>query len=64
MGVCPAEVEYGELKEMFEESLPRDAALYNEYHALIVKHAQEHCRVKPECRGCPLERICEKRRVD
>lgn len=60
LGICPKNVEYEELKKVFEENLPGDAALYNEYHALVVKHAQEHCRVKPVCRGCPLEKMCEK----
>ncbi|MBD3389516.1 endonuclease [Candidatus Micrarchaeota archaeon] len=64
LGMCPKDVEYEELKKMFEENLPEDAALYNEYHALIVKHAQEHCRARPACRGCPLENICEKKGIE
>jgi endonuclease-3 related protein len=34
--------------------------LYSEYHALIVRHAKEHCRAKPVCADCPLEQRCPK----
>lgn len=30
--------------------------IYNEYHALIVELAKRHCRAKPACAGCPLEK--------
>ncbi len=46
---------YADWQGLFEENLPRDARLYNEYHALIVKLAKEHCRKRPECGGCPLK---------
>ena len=37
------------------ENLPKDAKLYNEFHALIVKVSKEYCRKsKPLCCGCPL----------
>jgi endonuclease-3 related protein len=31
---------------------------YNEYHALIVEHAKQHCRKKPACPGCPVWKFC------
>jgi endonuclease-3 related protein len=34
--------------------LPRDPALYREYHALLARVAREHCRARPRCEGCPL----------
>jgi len=47
---------YDRLQEFFHRRLPRDADLYNEYHALIVKLGKERCRSsKPLCAGCPLE---------
>lgn len=50
---------YDEAKALFERHLPPETALYNRYHALIVRHAQHHCRkTKPLCGGCPLESIC------
>lgn len=52
---------YDALREMIESAVPRTLYFYNEFHALIVKHAKMHCRVKPLCEGCPLESCCLKR---
>ena len=39
--------------------LPADAALFNEYHALIVRHGVLRCRKRaPVCHGCPLLDRC------
>jgi endonuclease-3 related protein len=32
---------------MFEAALPRQAELYQEYHALIVEHAKRYYRTRP-----------------
>jgi endonuclease-3 related protein len=45
---------YAEVQRRMEASLPRDAALFNEYHALIVRVGKNHCRAKARCDGCPL----------
>ncbi len=52
---------YAAVKAHFEAGLPREAALFNEFHAQIVINAKEHCRVKPLCAGCPLVAFCERR---
>ena len=39
-------------------NLEPDAALFNEYHALIVRHGKERCRRLPVCDGCPLLAVC------
>lgn len=49
---------YDEVKIFFEENLPKEAKLYNEYHALIVEHAKTHCKKKPGCTGCPIKEYC------
>ncbi|MEE9351452.1 MAG: endonuclease III domain-containing protein [Thiotrichaceae bacterium] len=49
---------YEDLQHLLEIMLDRDAGLFNEYHALIVRHAKEHCRKEPLCEGCPLDSIC------
>jgi len=36
----------------------RLVALFNEYHALIVRHGKEVCRVRPTCDRCALRRQC------
>ena len=33
------------------------AALFNEYHALIVAVGKHHCKPRPQCAGCPLEKF-------
>jgi len=60
VGICEKEISYEELQEVFYEELPRDAELFNECHALLVEHAQKHCKVKPVCKGCPLGEVCGK----
>ena len=49
------EADYHEIKDHFESSLPRDATLYNEYHALLVRVGKDFCRrTAPKCDTCPL----------
>ena len=46
---------YEEIRHLFERSLPGEAALYNEFHALIVRTGKEYCRTRnPRCSECPL----------
>ncbi len=52
------EAGYEEVRSLFMDHLPADPALFNEYHALIVQHGKDHCRVKPRCAGCPLHFLC------
>ncbi|VVB73605.1 Endonuclease III [uncultured archaeon] len=54
-------IRYHELKQRFEEKLPRNERLFNEYHALIVELGKRHCKVRPECDSCPLGKRCKKR---
>jgi endonuclease-3 related protein len=35
-------------------------AKYQEIHALLVRHAKEHCAAKAQCESCPLEARCRK----
>lgn len=48
---------YAEIQSLFESALPKEIALYNEYHALLVRCGKEFCKPKPSCRGCPLEEL-------
>lgn len=55
-GMVPEETSYEEMQEIFTDALPEDAALFNEYHALIVKTGKEYCRKKnPRCNDCPIQ---------
>jgi endonuclease-3 related protein len=52
-----AEADYHALQERFHDELPPQQALYNEFHALIVKTGKDYCRPRPQCDGCPLESL-------
>jgi endonuclease III related protein len=51
---------YDDLQRVFEEALPPDTKMFNEYHALIVRHAKEACKKSPECGRCVLNRLKKK----
>ena len=53
--LIPEGASYSEIQRLFVESLPADAEIFGEYHALIVKTGKLHCRKKASCEGCPLE---------
>lgn len=58
LGVQPARDNYSSWQRMFSEALPPDVQLFNEYHALIDRHAKTVCRKVPLCPGCCLREIC------
>ncbi|MEO5377944.1 MAG: hypothetical protein H7832_09220 [Magnetococcus sp. DMHC-6] len=47
-------ISYGQLQRLVHESFPANAKTYGEFHALIVRHAKEHCRKRPVCEGCAI----------
>ncbi|MBM9530812.1 endonuclease III domain-containing protein [Desulfoprunum benzoelyticum] len=54
-GLVAEESDYDSIQEEFEGRLPRDAALYNEFHALIVMAGKHFCKkTTPLCDRCPL----------
>ena len=62
-----AEEGYETLRGWFESALSTQhnkVSLFNEYHALIVIHAKEHCRKKPHCEACPLAMECAYQQKD
>lgn len=48
------DADYYQIQDHFHSGLPQDAALFNEYHALLVEVGKRHCRKRPICAGCPL----------
>ena len=52
LGLVPAQVSYDDLQAVFENNLPPDTPLFQEYHALIVQHAKSTCRKNPLCASC------------
>lgn len=61
LGLVAGDERYEALRTGFEHALGHDAAMYNEYHALIVRHAKANCRPRPHCVGCSLRRLCPSR---
>ena len=45
---------YETVRNLFQEAIPPDVTVYNEFHALLVALAKRHCRVRAVCEGCPL----------
>ena len=46
---------YEKVRHFFENNIPRDREIYNEYHALVVELGKNHCISRnPLCGECPL----------
>ncbi len=58
LGLLTGDESYAAIQARFHAHLPRDRALYNEYHALIVQLGKLACRPKPRCGACPLSKVC------
>jgi endonuclease-3 related protein len=58
LGLLNGSENYEKIRALFMYNLPRQAALFNQYHALIVQHAKRHCLTKPQCQDCPLATDC------
>ncbi|HEX2500705.1 MAG TPA: endonuclease III domain-containing protein [Methylomirabilota bacterium] len=48
------DADYATAQALLMAHLPHDPALFNEFHALLVRVGKEHCRARPRCEGCPL----------
>ena len=56
--LVPEDIGYDELRDFFMDALPADAALFNEFHALIVRVGKAWCaRKEGKCPSCPLSRF-------
>ncbi len=57
-GLADTEQSYEEIRRLFERSLPRSVALYNQFHALIVHTGKHYCRARnPRCGECALNSL-------
>lgn len=59
IGIVDENIEYDNLQKFFMKNLDNNIELFNEYHALIVKHGKDICRKKPKCKECCLNKICK-----
>ena len=60
LGILDGIKKYDEIARLFTNNLERKYTIYQEYHALIVRHAKDHCKKTPNCVGCVLDSICLK----
>ncbi len=58
LGLGPVGESYADYRAFFMDNLPADAALFNEYHGLLVRHGKEVCRKAPRCAECCLRNGC------
>lgn len=58
LGLHPGDDSYRSFQTLFMEHLPLDEGLFNEYHALFVRHGKEICRRDPHCLWCCLRSTC------
>ncbi|MBT9163650.1 MAG: Endonuclease III [Chloroflexi bacterium] len=63
IGLTGDEGNYAALQVLFMENLPSDEKLYNEYHALLVRHGKEACKRSPLCLHCCLSDLCQFQRL-
>lgn len=59
LGLIKGEEGYEHLRHRFENDLGADVTMFNEYHALIVKHGKDICRKRPCCERCCLCTCCK-----
>ena len=58
LGWAEGKYHYGKLQKIFMDALPKDTDLFNEYHALIVRHGKTTCSKTPKCSVCALSQQC------
>jgi endonuclease-3 related protein len=63
LGLLRGDEPYDEIQDFFMRRLGPDVALYNDYHAQIVRLGKDVCRPRPRCGACPLEGTCPRRGV-
>lgn len=58
LGWIEGNYHYAKLRALFMDNLPHDVGLFNEYHALIVRHGASVCQKTPKCQACRLQTAC------
>ncbi len=65
LGLIAGDESYEHIRQQVETALGPDAFCFNEFHALIVRHAKDRCRArKPGCEVCLLSQGCQQRGGD
>lgn len=58
LGLAPRVSTYSAYQDLFMQGLEPDVAMFNEYHALLVRHGKDVCRKSPRCQPCCLSAVC------
>lgn len=58
LGTISGDEGYETLRYLFERKLGQESGVFNEYHALIVRHGKDVCRTRPHCGECCLLGVC------
>ncbi len=58
LGLIQGTEDYEQLRQLFQNALGADVQMFNDYHALIVRHAKLACRKNPLCGRCCLAPVC------
>jgi len=58
LGHPVAALDYHQLQTYISNRVPKDLALYKDFHAQIVRHCKGFCKKAPLCSGCPLSAVC------
>lgn len=58
LGWVEGNFHYERLRSLFMDNLPHEVELFNEYHALVVRHGARVCKKTPECIACCLQENC------
>lgn len=63
LGLITGDEPYEKLRAFFEAAMgeaegENNNILFNEYHALIVIHGKDICRVRPKCEQCMIKQDC------
>jgi endonuclease-3 related protein len=52
--IIAEKADYDSIQRLFHAHLPRDVALFNDFHAQIVAVGHNYCKRQPVCEICPL----------
>jgi endonuclease-3 related protein len=58
-GLLKGNPSYDEIQGYLMDNLPRDVALYNDFHAQIVHLGNSTCKSMPRCESCPIANVNE-----
>jgi len=58
LGLGPPTNSYAAFQDLFMQNLIHDEKLFNEYHALFVRHGKTSCKKLPLCKECCLSSLC------